>query len=90
VNTAVKVVQDGWTSATSVIVASAANFPDALSAGAYAALTKSPLLINDACSVDPEVVAEVATTGAATMTAMGGSLALCGPAVAPLVLRLQG
>jgi len=89
VDTAVKVMQDGWTSATSVIVASAANFPDALSAGAYAALTKSPLLINDACRADPEVGAAVAALGSTSMTAMGGSLALCGAAVAPLVVRLQ-
>jgi len=70
-------------------VASAANFPDALSAGAYAALTKSPLLINDACRADPEVGAAVAALGSTSMTAMGGSLALCGAAVAPLVVRLQ-
>jgi putative cell wall-binding protein len=89
VDTAVKVAQDGWTSAPAVIVASAANFPDALSAGAYAALTKAPLLINDACSADPEVGAEVAAVGATSLTAMGGSLALCGAAVVPLVLRLQ-
>jgi len=89
VQTGVVVVQDGWKQATSVIVADADNFPDALSAGAYAALTKSPLLINDSCAVDPEVVSEVASLGATSLTVMGGSLALCGGAVAPLVLALH-
>ena len=72
IDTGVQVVQDGWKQVASVIVANAANFPDALSAGAFAAATKSPLLINDSCTADPEVAAEVRSLAATSMTVVGG------------------
>jgi thermitase len=89
VDTGELVAQDGWKTAPSVVVASAATFPDALSAGAFAALNKVPLLINDACKADPGLAQEVTALGATSMTVMGGSLALCGAAVAPLAVALS-
>lgn len=88
VQTGIAVVADGWANASTVLVASAANFPDALSAGALAAQQKEPLLLNDACGIDQPVAAELQTLAATKLIVAGGSNALCGAAVAPLVAVL--
>lgn len=88
VDTGELVAQDGWKTSPSFVVASADNFPDALAAGAFAALDKLPLLINDACQADPGLAQEVTALGATSMTVVGGPLALCGRAVAPLAAAL--
>jgi putative cell wall-binding protein len=84
VDTGVLVAQDGWSQSTSALVASAGNFPDALSAGALATLDHAPLLINDTCAADPSVASELRSLGVSQVTVVGGSAALCGAAVAPL------
>jgi cell wall-associated protease len=89
VSTGTMVAADGWSTASSVLVASADNFPDALSAGALAALEKMPLMINGSCSIDPPVAAEVPVLKPSTIVAIGGASALCGAAVAPLVVSIS-
>jgi putative cell wall-binding protein len=91
IQTGIAVASDGWSQATTAVVASAGTFPDALSATAYAALKGVPLLINDGCAADPAVGSELRALGAAAMgfTVAGGSLALCGAAIAPLAVALS-
>lgn len=88
VATAVALVADGWSSSPTALLASAANFPDALSAGALAGHLKVPLLISDACASDADVAAELAALKVTTITVLGGTRALCGGAVAPLAAAL--
>ncbi|MHB8464814.1 MAG: cell wall-binding repeat-containing protein, partial [Acidimicrobiales bacterium] len=88
VQTATLIAEDGWSRASAPIVASAGNFPDALSASAYAGVTGMPVLINDTCASDVPVLAALRSFIAATFTVAGGVAALCGAAVAPLAVGL--
>jgi putative cell wall-binding protein len=83
------VASDGWSHAINPVVANAGNFPDALTAGAFAALDHVPLLINDSCAADPGVATELQTLGATLISVAGGPAALCGTAIAPLAAAIS-
>ncbi|MFF2772862.1 cell wall-binding repeat-containing protein, partial [Streptomyces bacillaris] len=79
-----------------VYIASALNYPDALSAGAAAAKQGGPLLLTPPDGLSPVVPAEIARLKPATVVIVGGENAV-GPAVArqlaalaPSVVRIAG
>lgn len=70
--TAVAVSQRGWDSAADVVLASAADFPDALAAGPLAASLDAPLLLTDPAALLAAVGTEIARLGAVRVTVVGG------------------
>jgi putative cell wall-binding protein len=80
VATAVALSQHVRSTATSVVVARADNYADALAAAPLAGKLGAPVLLTPSSGLDPEVAAEVARLGATTAVLVGGTGAL-GPAV---------
>lgn len=74
--TSVAVSQRGWQASADVVLASAADFPDALAGGALAASLDAPLLLTDPAVLPPEVAAEITRLGAGRATVLGGGLAV--------------
>lgn len=62
-----------FTSASACVVASGASFPDALSASGLAGEINGPVLLTDANTVAPELIAEVRRLGVATVYVVGGT-----------------
>jgi len=74
--TAVAVSQRGWQASQDVVLASAADFPDALAGGALAASLDAPLLLTDRAVLPPTVAAELTRLGAGRVTILGGGEAV--------------
>jgi len=76
VETAVEVSQQFWPSASDAVLATAAAFPDALSAGALAAGLDAPLLLTPPDGLAPAVLAELQRLGVERVWLLGGPVAL--------------
>ena len=70
--TAIAVSEAGWDSADTVLLATAADFPDALAASAVAAATDAPLLLTNALALPRPVAEEIERLGAETVYVFGG------------------
>jgi uncharacterized protein YkwD len=70
-----------------VIIARADDWPDAVSGGAFAAATRSPVVLTGRDSLHPAVGDLLATTGSARRWALGGTAALSDAVVAASAAR---
>src|SRR5690606_13418974 len=68
--------RSGWTTADTVLLASAGSFADALSAAPLAGAHDAPLLLTDGAALSEEVVEELQRLGAAEVIVLGGSAAV--------------
>ena len=84
VETAVAVSTAHWAGADDVVLATAGEFPDALSAGALAARLDAPVLLTPTDELTPELAAEIERLGAATAHVLGGSQAVSDTVAASL------
>jgi gamma-glutamyltranspeptidase/glutathione hydrolase len=76
VATAVAVSQAHWTSADDVVLASAADFPDALSGGALAADLDAPLLLTAPGALSAATLTEIRRLQPSLVTVLGGTAAV--------------
>lgn len=74
--TSVAVNEDAFTSASTVLLSSGMNFPDALSASAWAGASGSPLYIAPSYCVPEATLADIYYLGATKIAATGGTAAL--------------
>lgn len=90
--TGIAVSVDTFPSASTVFLASGANFPDALSAAAAAGATSAPILLTHAPCVPAAVLTEIYRLGATSVITVGGpgvvsttaaGLVPCSPPVTP-------
>jgi putative cell wall-binding protein len=84
VATAIALSQAGFTAADAVVVATAANFPDALAAAPLAGAAGGPILLTGPGGLDAAVAAEIGRLGATTAYVMGGTVALSDQVLADL------
>lgn len=76
IGTAIELAQAAYPeTATAVVVASGADFPDALAAAPLAAAAGGPLLLNDRDQLAPAVAAEIERMAPATVYLLGGEAA---------------
>jgi putative cell wall-binding protein len=87
IGTAVAASRDHRTTAEHVLLASAASFPDALSAGALAAALEAPLLLTHPSHLPDMVADELARLQAGVVWVLGGPLAVADSVVADLAAR---
>ena len=76
IGTAVAISQAGFSQADTVVVATAAAYPDALAGGVLAASVDGPVLLTGRDRLDPRVADEVSRLGATTAYVLGGGKAL--------------
>lgn len=76
ISTAVAVSEDGWTSADTVVVASADDYPDALSAAVLAADRGAPTLLTHRDVLPEEVADELERLDPTTVVIVGGPAAV--------------
>lgn len=76
VETAIALSRWGFDAAGGVIIASAANFPDALAAAPLSGALNAPLLLTHRDELDEAVVGELERLGASEAWLVGGSVAL--------------
>ncbi len=72
-DTALKAVRSRFTSASSVVLASGASYPDALAASGLCGALHAPLLLTSAEELSPGVMDEIDALGAADVYIVGGS-----------------
>ncbi len=72
IETAIKVAQAGWSQASTVLLARADDFPDALVAVPLSYKLDAPILLTYA-NLDPQVLAEIKSLGAQHVILLGGS-----------------
>ncbi|AET66235.1 putative cell wall binding protein [Desulfosporosinus orientis DSM 765] len=74
VNTAIEISKQGWPEGSStVILATANNFPDALAAATLAHQFDAPILLNDRKSLNPDTQAEITRLNPSKIIIVGGS-----------------
>ena len=71
--TAVKISQEGWTSAGTVVLANGRNYPDALAGVPLAHALNAPVLLTEADSLVAATKAEIVRLGAAKVIILGGT-----------------
>ena len=71
--TAVKISQEGWTSAGTVVLANGRNYPDALAGVPYAHALNAPVLLTEADSLVAATKAEITRLGANKVIILGGT-----------------
>ena len=71
--TAVKISQEGWTSAGTVVLANGRNYPDALAGVPYAYGLDAPVLLTEADSLVAATKAEITRLGAGKVIILGGT-----------------
>jgi gamma-glutamyltranspeptidase / glutathione hydrolase len=76
VDTAIAAAQEGWESSDAVLLASAADFPDALVAAALAVGLDAPILLTSPGALLPAVQAEIARLDPDEVVLLGGTAAL--------------
>lgn len=76
IGTAIAVSREGWEAAPSAVLASAANFPDALAGVRLAASLEAPLLLTPPTGVPTAVAEELDRLGTTTVWILGGTAAL--------------
>ncbi|MGB2991683.1 MAG: cell wall-binding repeat-containing protein [Paenisporosarcina sp.] len=95
-HTAIEVSQTGWNSATTVIIASGENFPDALAGAPLAKKLKAPILLVKKSSIDADVIAEIKRLGAKKAIILGGEGTISSTVqaklktVTPTIQRIEG
>jgi putative cell wall-binding protein len=67
-----QIVEDSFTSADRVFLATGMNFPDALAGSAWAAAVHAPLFIVPSTCVPQRVLNDIAALGASRVTLLGG------------------
>lgn len=72
--TAIEISTKGWSSATTVIIASGENFPDALAGAPLAKKLNAPILLVKPTSVDSKVLEEIKRLGATKAIILGGTI----------------
>ncbi len=85
--TAVALSAEGYAQADAVVLASAADFPDALTAGPLAMAVQGPLLLSEETTLSPAVADELERLGARTVYLAGGESALSPAIQAELTAR---
>lgn len=73
VDTAIQMSRKGWASSSTVVIATAENFPDALAGGVLAGQNGAPILLNSGKTLDSAVAAEVQRLHASKAILLGGS-----------------
>ncbi len=76
ITTATAVSRTGWPSSDVVVLASAADFPDALSGAALAADLDAPLLLTSPTALSTATATEITRLGADTVVVLGGTGAI--------------
>ncbi|MDY0339787.1 MAG: cell wall-binding repeat-containing protein [Coriobacteriia bacterium] len=71
--TAVRMSQTAFDSASCVIIATGENWPDALGGAALAGVRGAPILLVHSDAVPPEVLAEISRLGATSAVILGGT-----------------
>lgn len=71
-----KVSQTGWTSSENVVIATDANFWDALAANSLAGALKAPVLLTSKGSLSRQTLEEIRRLGAKTAYVCGGPIAI--------------
>ena len=74
--TAVAVVKQGWTSASTVYLAYGYNFPDALAGVSLAGVNGAPVLLTDTKAVPDSTMSELKALGAKNVVLLGGTAAI--------------
>ena len=69
--TAIAISQEGWKSAESVVLATAADFPDALAGGPLAFQEDAPILLTKTGALTPETKQEIQRLGAKKVIVLG-------------------
>lgn len=69
--TAIAISQEGWDSAETVVLATAANFPDALAGGPLAFQEDAPILLTKTQILTPETKQEIRRLGAKKVIVLG-------------------
>ncbi|MGI6216176.1 MAG: cell wall-binding repeat-containing protein [Coriobacteriales bacterium] len=78
------IVDEGFESADTVIVASGENFPDALSASGLAGIYNAPVILTKSDSLSPDASAEITRLGATKAIVVGGSSSVSNSVVASI------
>lgn len=86
--TAVKVSERSFATASVVVLATGASFPDALSAAGLAGALDAPVLLSRPGEVPAEVIGEIRRLGATRIVAIGGSGALSDDALSRAASKL--
>lgn len=76
IDTAVALSRSSFESADTVVVTTAADFPDALTAGPLAGTAEAPVLLTWPDRLDGGVAAEIARLGASQVVVVGGEVAV--------------
>ena len=76
VDTAIKFSQEGWTTADTVVIATTANYPDALAGAPLAKKYTAPMLLNPPGALDSEVLKELSRLDAKKVYILGGTAAI--------------
>lgn len=71
-----KVSQTGWSASENVVIATDANFWDALAANSLAGALKAPVLLTSKGSLSPQTLDEIRRLGAKTAYVCGGPIAI--------------
>ena len=79
VATSVKVARAGWDQSDHVLLATAVDYPDAVSAAALSSSLQAPVLLTMPDGLSPEVASAIDDLGASTVTLLGGPAALSRP-----------
>lgn len=82
--TAKAIAQTGWTQSDVVILASGANFPDALAASSLAGAKDAPILLTDSSNLSTEAKEEIQALGVRQVYIVGGNAAVSNDVVAQL------
>lgn len=83
--TAIAISKAGWNSADTVVLATAANFPDALAGGPLAFQENAPILLTAAKTLTPETKQEIVRLGASKVIILGSAGAVSTEVEAELV-----
>lgn len=84
IETAIKVSQQGWQQADTVLLARADDFPDSLVAVPLSHRLNAPILLTYPAALDPAVLAEINRLGAQNIILLGGEGALGEKITVPL------
>lgn len=76
IETSVKVSQNFFESAETVVIANANEFPDALSSSVLAKVLEAPILLTNTSSLDAQIVSEIKRLGIKDIVIVGGKAAV--------------
>ncbi|KLU61368.1 N-acetylmuramoyl-L-alanine amidase LytC precursor [Peptococcaceae bacterium CEB3] len=88
IGTALKIAQEGWTSAQTVVLCEESDYADSIAATPYAVSLNAPILLTSGDALDPRVVAELQRLKPQKVILLGGSGCLQ-PAIEQELSRLS-